>query len=131
MRSIAALCALLLAGCSTWRYSNLPPGQLLAPTAGKPTRVLLEPDGAPPVVLYRPVLDADSIIGFAAVDSTALRRVALPVGAVRRVKVRKMNWLATTGLVLMGVGVALASQMGEVDVNPRIPAGTLGSPRAP
>ena len=122
LRLIVLFLALPVVGCTGWRRTTLTPDQLLSPREAKVGRLMVETHAAAPlVVLQQPALVGDSIVGFAASDSLGSRRVAISTSEVRQLRVRRLNWLATAGLVVLGASVVAASQIQGIDVNPRLP----------
>ena len=96
--------SLLIAGCHTWTPGQVPtPAQ---PLEGNPAhvRVILN-DGTPPIVILKPFMSADSLIGA---KYTGLRgtpvRVAIPVTQIKTLEVPRFSTVRTLGL-LVGLSV--------------------------
>jgi hypothetical protein len=91
----------LSAACSTWRVQPVGPEQLIAER--RPAEVRLSRADGSRLVLYRPIVRNDSVVGQAARDSAGV-----PVSDVSAVAVRRGDALKTVGLVVLVTGAAAA-----------------------
>jgi hypothetical protein len=94
-----------LAGCTTWEVQELTPQQVI--TEMKPTRIRVTRTDSARLVLVRPQVTGDSVIG-----SVPGRRMTIPLSEVTGISVQKSNPLGTVALVLgllAAAGLALVS----------------------
>src|SRR5258705_5871445 len=97
----------LLNGCTSWHVVEIRPEQLLANQ--RPNTVRIQRADRTQVVLYRPHLSGDSLIGMTRGES-----LATPVSDVTQIAVRRGNGLKTVGLILgiYGAGFAVLGLAG-------------------
>lgn len=87
------LAATTLAACTSWRMQPLSPEQLL--NDQRPTAVRVQRADGGRIVLTKPQLVPDSLVG-----TTRGQRTAVSLADITQVAVRRGNALKTTGLVL-------------------------------
>jgi hypothetical protein len=112
---LAAL--LLLAACNSWRVQPITPVELVS--GRHPAQVRLRGHDGRQLVVRRPFVRGDSVLGVARRDTTGL-----PVTEIRTVAIRRFDWLKTTGLIVLtsgatlGLACAMACGFGTVGFAP-------------
>jgi hypothetical protein len=109
MRRLLLLALAFLAGCHSWKPSDLTPAATLAEKPRTEIRVIT-PAGR--TVVQRPSVVGDSLVGSTSAGS-ALRRYAVALRDVTRVDVRRLDRGKTVavlgGVVLVGIAIASAA----------------------
>lgn len=114
-RMVAGLVLLVMFGngCSAWHWQTDRPGAVLERKQPKRVRVML-PDSSK-VMVWQPVIERDTLRGFAA-DTADAEPLAVPLDRVRRVELYEPDAFATL-LLVFSAAVALlfygASQIPE------------------
>jgi hypothetical protein len=96
------LLGLALSGCMTWHNPKMEPAPLL--DQRRPNAVQVERRDRAKVVVFRPVISGDSLLG-----STSRRRpLAIPLSDVSSISVMRLNpGLSALGLMTLGGFMAL------------------------
>ena len=107
-----------LVGCTTWKMQNLSPQDAI--NQRRPYQVRLTRPDSSTLVLFRPQIVGDSLIGEP-VDPDYTRqprqRVALPLSDIQSLALRRPDATRTT-LLLVGVGTAVAGVISATNEGP-------------
>jgi hypothetical protein len=93
-----------ISGCHSWRVESTPLPETLA--ARRPDRIQVRGADTAYVELRHPSLVGDSIIGEARADHA---RIAVALGDIQQVRIRRPDAVKTVGLVAAIVGVTFVA----------------------
>jgi hypothetical protein len=102
-----------IGGCTSWRVHPLAPVELV--NRDRPGEIQLRQHDGKRVVLKRPTVEGDSLVGVHQRDTTRVAVADVKVAAVRR-----FDWLETFGVVaistgaLFGLACAMACGFGPI-----------------
>lgn len=102
IRRAGAATLVLLTACSSWRVQPVAPVEFVS--EARPAKVRLRGHDDRQLVIHRPFVRNDSVLGVMRRDTTGL-----PAVEIRTIAVRRFDWLKTTGLVVGLAGASLGA----------------------
>jgi hypothetical protein len=102
---------LTLAGCMTWHNPRLEPSALI--DQRHPNAVRVERQDRTKVILYRPMISGDSLLG----NISRKKTTAIPLSDVSNLSVQRVNGgLTALGLLFVGALVGMAVAISSINI---------------